>query len=83
MISFRGRHFMKCIILMAIRWYLAYALSYRDIEERKRSSMYILDRLQRPDPMPSMPLIFLFEIIALCQVTIDLQFYFTGGLPGS
>ena len=33
MISFKGRHFMKSIILMAIRWYLAYALSQRDIEE--------------------------------------------------
>jgi len=32
-INFKGRHFMEEIILMAIRWYLAYALSYRDIEE--------------------------------------------------
>lgn len=33
MISFKGRHFKNIIILMAIRWYLAYALSYRNIEE--------------------------------------------------
>ncbi|PIZ05244.1 MAG: IS6 family transposase [Gammaproteobacteria bacterium CG_4_10_14_0_8_um_filter_38_16] len=33
MISFKGRHFEKTIILMVIRWYLAYALSYRDVEE--------------------------------------------------
>lgn len=33
MISFKGRHFEKTLILMAIRWYLAYSLSYRDIEE--------------------------------------------------
>jgi putative transposase len=33
MISFKWRHFKKDIILMAVRWYLAYALSYRDIEE--------------------------------------------------
>jgi len=33
MISFKGRHFKNTIILMAIRWYLAYALSYRNIEE--------------------------------------------------
>ncbi|MGI9214576.1 MAG: IS6 family transposase [Gammaproteobacteria bacterium] len=32
-ISFKGRHFFKDIILMAVRWYLAYSLSYRDIEE--------------------------------------------------
>ncbi len=33
MISFKGRHHYREIILMSIRWYLAYALSYRDIEE--------------------------------------------------
>jgi len=33
MISFAGRHFGKEIIMMAVRWYLAYALSYRNIEE--------------------------------------------------
>jgi len=33
MISFSGRHFPKDIILMAVRWYVAYSLSYRDIEE--------------------------------------------------
>jgi putative transposase len=33
MISFKWRHFKKDMILMLTRWYLAYALSYRDIEE--------------------------------------------------
>ncbi len=33
MISFKGRHFHKEMILQSVRWYLAYALSYRDIEE--------------------------------------------------
>jgi transposase-like protein len=33
MISFSGRHFPKDIILMSIRWYLSYSLSYREIEE--------------------------------------------------
>ena len=33
MISFKWRHFEKTLILIAIRWYLAYSLSYRDIEE--------------------------------------------------
>ena len=33
MLSFEWRHFQKDIILMAVRWYLAYSLSYRDIEE--------------------------------------------------
>ena len=33
MISFKWRHFKKDMILMLVRWYLAYSLSYRDIEE--------------------------------------------------
>jgi putative transposase len=33
MISFSGRHFPKDIILMSVRWYIAYSLSYRNIEE--------------------------------------------------
>lgn len=32
-ISFSGRHFQHDMILQSVRWYLAYALSYRDIEE--------------------------------------------------
>ena len=32
-ISTKGRHFKKEIILMAVRWYVAYSFSYRDIEE--------------------------------------------------
>lgn len=32
-IDFKGRHFLKDIILIAVRWYVAYSLSYRDIEE--------------------------------------------------
>ncbi|MEJ2743835.1 MAG: IS6 family transposase, partial [Gammaproteobacteria bacterium] len=33
MIIFKGRHFPKDILLTCVRWYLAYQLSYRDIEE--------------------------------------------------
>jgi putative transposase len=36
MIDFKGKHFCKDIIMMAVRWYVAYALSYRDIEELMR-----------------------------------------------
>lgn len=32
-ISFKCRHFKQDIILMLVRWYLAYSLSYRDVEE--------------------------------------------------
>ena len=30
---YKGRHFSKEVIVIAVRWYVAYALSYRDIEE--------------------------------------------------
>ncbi len=33
MISFKRRHFPKEVILQCVRWYCAYALSYRNIEE--------------------------------------------------
>jgi len=33
LISFKLRQFNKEIMLMLVRWYLAYSLSYRDIEE--------------------------------------------------
>jgi len=33
MIDFSGRHFPKDIILMTVRWYVAYPLSYRNLEE--------------------------------------------------
>ena len=33
MISFKGAHFPQEIILMGVRWYLAYPLSYRHVEE--------------------------------------------------
>ncbi len=32
-ISTKGRHFRQELILMTVRWYVAYNLSYRDIEE--------------------------------------------------
>lgn len=32
-IIFKQRHFVNNVILMLVRWYLAYSLSYRDIEE--------------------------------------------------
>jgi len=33
MISFKWRHFQQDLILMSVRWYVSYSLSYRDIEE--------------------------------------------------
>ena len=30
---FRGRHFADVIILLCVRWYLRYSLTYRDLEE--------------------------------------------------
>lgn len=36
MIDFKGHRFEKNIILLCVRWYLAYPLSYRDLEEMMR-----------------------------------------------
>ena len=33
MISYKGKHFPKDSILLIVRWYVSYSLSYRDIEE--------------------------------------------------
>lgn len=33
MIDFKGKHFTKEVILLVVRWYVCYSLSYRDIEE--------------------------------------------------
>jgi putative transposase len=33
MLSFKGAHFVRDIILTCVRWYLAYPLSYRQVEE--------------------------------------------------
>jgi transposase-like protein len=43
MISFKGRHFQKEMILQSVRWYLAYALSYRDIEEIMAERGFAID----------------------------------------
>jgi IS6 family transposase len=33
---FKWRHFEAKLILLCVRWYLRYALSYRDLEEMMR-----------------------------------------------
>ncbi len=43
MISFKGRHFNKEMILQSIRWTLAYSLSYRDIEEMMQERGFAVD----------------------------------------
>ena len=42
-ISFKGRHFQQDMILQSVRWYLAYALSYRDIEELMHERGFSVD----------------------------------------
>jgi transposase-like protein len=43
MISFKGRHHQKDIILQCVRWYIAYSLSYRDLEELMAERGYNVD----------------------------------------
>jgi putative transposase len=33
MVNFKGAHFQKDMILTCVRWYVAYPLSYRQVEE--------------------------------------------------
>ena len=33
MIEFKGSHFERDVILLAVRWYVAYPISYRQLEE--------------------------------------------------
>ena len=42
-ISFKGRHFQHDMILQSVRWYLAYPLSYRDIEEMMAERGFSVD----------------------------------------
>lgn len=34
MIEFKGSHFERDVILWGVRWYVAYPMSYRQLEER-------------------------------------------------
>ena len=43
MISFKGRHFEKTIILMTVRRYVVYSLSYRNIDELMKECWLDLD----------------------------------------
>ena len=43
MIDFKRRHFQQEMILQSIRWYLAYSLSYRDIEEIMKERSFDVD----------------------------------------
>jgi transposase-like protein len=42
-ISFKGTHFPQDIILMGVRWYVAYPLSYRHVEELMEERGVLLD----------------------------------------
>tara|TARA_B110000503_G_scaffold45770_1_gene74831 strand:+ start:590 stop:835 length:246 start_codon:yes stop_codon:yes gene_type:complete len=43
MISFKGRHTPKPLILQCVRWYCSYALSYRNIEEMITERGLVID----------------------------------------
>ena len=39
MIEFKGGHFERDVILLAVRWYVAYPISYRQLEEMALSQI--------------------------------------------
>ena len=43
MITFKGRQHQQDIILQCVRWYVAYSLSYRDLEELMQERGYAVD----------------------------------------
>ena len=43
MISFKGAHFPQEVILVCVRWYVAYPLSYRNIEEMMAERGVVVD----------------------------------------
>jgi hypothetical protein len=43
MVSFKGTHFAKDVILTCVRWYVAYPLSYRQIEELMQERGVVVD----------------------------------------
>jgi putative transposase len=47
-ISFKGAHFPPDIILMGVRWYVAYPLSYRHVEELMEERGVLLDHATVP-----------------------------------
>ena len=42
---FRGRHFQDVIIILCVRWYLRYSLSYRDLEEMMMERGLLVDHV--------------------------------------
>jgi hypothetical protein len=45
MLSFKGTHFVRNIILTCVRWYLAHPLSYRQVEELRRERGVSIDHV--------------------------------------
>jgi transposase, IS6 family len=48
--GFAGFRFPPEVILVAIRWYLRYGLSYRDVEELLAERGITVDHVTLPDP---------------------------------
>ena len=44
-IPFKWRHFQAEIILLCVRWYLRYPLSYRDLEEMMKGCRELMEKI--------------------------------------
>jgi hypothetical protein len=51
---FKGRHFDKSVILLCVRWYLAYNLSLRNLEEMMAEAVLHGSVGGRTEPTPSL-----------------------------
>jgi transposase, IS6 family len=42
---FQGRHYVDEVIVLCVRWYLRFSLSYRDVEELARERGFGVDHV--------------------------------------
>jgi hypothetical protein len=54
-VLFKGRHFEAEIILLCVRWYLRFALSYRDLKEMMAERNLSVDMSRFGDGSSAMP----------------------------
>ncbi len=47
MISIKGRHHQRDFILQCVRWYVAYSLSYRDLEKIMQDHRFIKRKIKQ------------------------------------
>src|SRR3569623_434614 len=85
---FRGRHFADEIIVLCVRWYLPYSLSYRDRTEIMCERNLSIDPstiwrwVQRYAPELIITYLMAFSLFGKTPVSLSARFQFEGGEKG-